>query len=384
MQTTPTFRSKHPKLQTSIFAVMTQLANKHQALNLSQGFPDFNSHPRLIERVAHYMQRGDNQYAPMAGVYALREKLAGKMEKQYGRKYDPENEITITAGATEALYAAITAFTHPADEAIVLEPAYDAYAPVVEYSGGRPVFIPLRPSDFSVNWSAVKAAISDKTRLIILNTPHNPTGNIWKPSDMQQLVDITEGTDIIVISDEVYEHILFDGRRHESVCRYPGLAGRSLVISSFGKTYHTTGWKIGYCAAPRSLTSEFRKIHQFITYAVNTPIQHAYADILEDESLYLQLKDFYQQKRDHFRSVLQNSSFRLLDCQGAYFQLADYSDISDLDDMSFVKKLITDHKVAAVPLSPFYREAPNQRFIRFCFAKKDQTIQEAGERLCKI
>lgn len=377
-------RSKMPDLQLSVFAVISQLSERHRAVNLSQGFPDFDPDPALVQLVSENLKQGKNQYAPMPGILPLRRALAEKIEKLYGATYDPESEITVTAGATEALYAAITATVHPGDEVIIFEPFYDAYPPVVQYAGGKPIFIPLQPPNFSIPWQRVKQAVSKRTRLIILNSPHNPTGSLLGKNDLAQLAGITDGTSILVISDEVYEHITFDGLAHVSLAAHPELRERSFVISSFGKTYHTTGWKVGYCAAPKPLTDEFRKIHQFITYAVNTPVQWAYAAFLQQDQSYLQLGDFYQSKRDLFARLLENSRFKLLPCHGTYFQLADYGAISDLPDFEFVERLIKEHGVAAIPLSPFYSQPTDQKIMRFCFAKKDETLQQAAERLCRI
>ncbi len=376
--------SKLPDLQLSIFAVISKLAQAHEAINLSQGFPDFDPDPALVQLVAENLKQGKNQYAPMPGILPLRQALAAKMQNLYGAAYDAESEITITAGATEALYAAITATVHSGDEVIIFEPFYDAYPPVVRYAGGRPIFIPLQPPDFSIPWQKVKQAISKRTKLIILNSPHNPTGSLLGKDDLVQLAGIVDGTSILIISDEVYEHITFDGKKHQSLAAHAELRERTFVISSFGKTYHTTGWKVGYCAAPKALTDEFRKIHQFITYAVNTPVQWAYAAFLQQDRSYLQLGAFYQKKRDLFVRLLEASRFKLLPCHGTYFQLADYGAVSDRPDLEFTEWLINEHGVAAIPMSPFYAQPPKQTLIRFCFAKKDETLHQAAERLCRI
>lgn len=376
--------SKLPDLQLSIFAVISKLAQAHEAINLSQGFPDFDPDPALVQLVAENLRQGKNQYAPMPGILPLRQALAEKMQNLYGAAYDAENEITITAGATEALYAAITATVHPGDEVIIFEPFYDAYPPVVRYAGGRPIFIPLQPPDFSIPWQKVKQAISKRTKLIILNSPHNPTGSLLSKDDLAQLAGIVDGTSILIISDEVYEHITFDDEKHRSLAAHAELRERTFVISSFGKTYHTTGWKVGFCAAPKALTDEFRKIHQFITYAVNTPVQWAYAAFLQQDRSYLQLGAFYQKKRDLFVRLLEKSRFKLLPCYGTYFQLADYGAVSDRPDLEFTEWLIKEHGVAAIPISPFYAQPPKQTLIRFCFAKKDETLHQAAERLCRI
>ncbi len=376
--------SKLPDLQLSIFAVISKLAQDYGAVNLSQGFPDFDPDPALVQLVAENLRQGKNQYAPMPGILPLRQALAEKMQNLYGATYDAESEITVTAGATEALYAAITATVHPGDEVIIFEPFYDAYPPVVRYAGGKPVLIPLQSPDFSIPWQRVKQAISKRTKLIILNTPHNPTGSLLGKDDLAQLAGIVDGTSILLISDEVYEHITFDGKMHLSLAGHAELRERTFVISSFGKTYHTTGWKVGYCAAPRALTDEFRKIHQFITYAVNTPVQWAYAAFLQQDRSYLQLGAFYQKKRDLFVRLLEKSRFKLLPCHGTYFQLADYRAISDRPDLEFTEWLIKEHGVAAIPMSPFYARPPEQTLVRFCFAKKDETLFQAAERLCRI
>lgn len=376
--------SKQPDLKTSIFAVMSQMSAEFKAINLSQGFPDFDVHPGLIDRVYKYMKEGHNQYAPMPGIPALREAIAEKTESLYRTAYDPANEITITAGATEALFAAITAVVHPRDEVIVFEPWYDAYVPVIQYSRGVPRFIKMIYPDYHIDWEEVRKSITPATRAIILNSPHNPTGSVLSPEDIRALTEIVRDTNIIIISDEVYEHILFDGNTHQSMASNHELYERSMVISSFGKTYHTTGWKIGYCLAPTRLCTEFRKVHQFLTYAVNTPVQYAYADFLKDRLAYLELSAFYQHKRDYFRNLLSGSRFRLLPCAGTYFQLADYSAISDEPDTDFTRRLVTEHGIAAIPTSVFYHRGDNHKVIRFCFAKKEETLNRAAERLCRI
>ncbi len=377
-------RSKLPGLQLSVFAVISKLAEAHGAINLSQGFPDFDCDPALSNLVAEFLKAGKNQYAPMPGILPLRKALAKKIRALYSADYDPESEITITAGATEALFAAITASVSSGDEVIIFEPFYDAYPPVVQYSGGKPVFVPLQAPGFKIPWEKVKKAITPRTRLIIINSPHNPTGSILTENDLEQLAGLVEGTPIAIVSDEVYEHIVFDGKKHLSLASHPGLRKRTFVISSFGKTYHTTGWKVGYCATPQPLTTEFRKIHQFITYAVNTPVQWAYAAFLEQDQSYLTLNEFYQQKRDFFRRAMEKAPFDLLPCNGTYFQLADYRRVRRLDDRTFAEWLIREHGVAAIPLSPFYSQPPDQTLIRFCFAKTQATLQAAAERLCRI
>lgn len=376
--------SKLKNIGTSIFAVMTKLANEKNALNLSQGFPDFNISDKLIELVNYYMKLGTNQYAPMPGVPELRKAIADKIDKLYNCKYDFENEITITAGATQALYTAISVLINSGDEAIIFEPAYDSYAPSVISNGGKPVFISLEAPDFSIPWEQVNKAVNDKTKLIIINSPHNPTGAIINREDIIELEKIVSDKDIFVISDEVYEHIVFDNYTHISICESEILRKKSYVISSFGKTFHTTGWKIGYCAAPKLLTDEFRKLHQFIVFAVNTPIQFAYADFLKDEMNYLTLNSFYQTKRDYFIKMISDSKFKPLHSLGTYFQLLDYSDISSLDDFNFCIEMIDKIGVAAIPLSPFYSNSTNQKLIRICFAKRDEVLADAAERMKKL
>jgi methionine aminotransferase len=378
-------RSKLPSGGVSIFAVMTRLANEHGAINLSQGFPDFDCSPDLIDTVARYMREGHNQYAPMPGVLALREALSAKIEQLYGRRYDPLTELTITTGATEGLFAAITAFVHPGDEVLLFQPAYDSYTPAVVLSGGTPRYVTLRYPDYRIDWDEVRRAVSARTRVIVLNTPHNPTGMVWTRDDMAGLRGVLQGTDAIVISDEVYEHIIFDGARHESLARYPDIAERAVVISSFGKTYHTTGWKVGYCAAPPPLTAEIQAIHQWITFAVNGAVQMAYADKVRQEPTSMAVTSFYQQKRDRFLSLVAGSRFRPLACRGTYFQMMDYSAITDEPDAEFAMRLTREHGVAAIPVSPFLHEGARPGpVLRFCFAKRDETLERAAERVCRV
>lgn len=376
--------SKLPELGVTIFSNMTKLAIEHDAINLSQGFPDFDVAAELIERVGKYMRAGHNQYAPMQGVQALREQIAQKVLALYGAVYDPVTEITVTSGATEALFAAISAVVRNGDEVIVLEPAFDSYVPAIKLNGGVPVFVALKFPEYRIDWNALEDAITEKTRLIILNSPHNPSGSILTSEDITALIQILESKDIWIVSDEVYEHIIFDGLVHESLARYPQLAERSYVISSFGKTYHTTGWKIGYCLAPAPLTEEFQKIHQYLTFASNTPIQYAYADFMENKAAYLNLAGFYQEKRDLFRALIKPSRFVALPCHGTYFQMLDYSQITEEPDIAFAERLTVTHGVAAIPPSVFYHRNDDHRVLRFCFAKKDETLQEAAEKLCRI
>jgi methionine aminotransferase len=377
-------KSKLPNLGLTIFSEMTRLANDVDAINLSQGFPDFEADPELFTLVAKYMQQGCNQYAPMQGVAQLRERIADKVQGLYRVSYDPASEITVTSGATEALFAAITAVVGPDDEVLVFEPAFDSYVPVIELCGGIPVYIQLKFPDYSVDWDAVRDAISERTKLIILNFPHNPTGAVLREEDITNLTQIVEDTNIVIVSDEVYEHIIYDGYPHLSLAAYPELASRSFVISSFGKTYHVTGWKIGYCLARGSLSKELQKIHQYLTFASNTPVQHALADFMLKKDVYLQLPAFYQQKRDLFQSALQASRFKPLPCHGTYFQMVDYSSITGESDIEFARRLTVDYGVAAIPPSVFYHRKNDYNVLRFCFAKKDETLEEAGEKLCAV
>lgn len=378
------FSSKLPQVGTSIFAVMTGLANEHQAINLSQGFPDFPISQELIELVYQNMKKGLNQYAPMPGVLLLREAIAKKTFDIYGLNYNPVTEITITPGATEALYSIITAVVHQNDEVIIIEPAYDSYIPAVELSGGICRFSSLTTDEFKINWQEIKSLINSKTKLIIINTPHNPTGSILRKSDMEMLEKITEGTDILVLSDEVYEHLIFDGIRHESVCHYPKLAKRSFVVGSFGKTFHATGWKTGFVLAPETLTAEMRKVHQFVTFTSNTPVQYALATFISHKENYENVASFYQQKRDEFVNYISSSRFKIVPCYGTYFQLLDYAVISDENEMDFAVRLTQEFKVATVPVSPFYHDNQNNHLLRVCFAKGTDTLQRAAEILVKI
>ena len=377
--------SKLPRVGTTIFTVMSQLAAKHGAVNLGQGFPDFDCDPQLQQRVTDAMQAAHNQYAPMTGVPALREAIASKNQALYGYRHDPETEITITSGATQALMATILALLPAGDEVIVLEPAYDSYAPAIALAGGQPVFVPLDAAQaYAPDWDAVRAAVTDKTRMILINFPHNPTGRTLRDSDIRALESIVDQTGVIVVSDEVYEHVVFDGVPHCSIMSSPTLAARSVVISSFGKTFHTTGWKVGYACAPAAISAEIRKVHQFMVFAVNTPAQYAFAEHLADPRPYLDLPAFYQSKRDLFVSGLARTPFRALPCEGTYFVLADYSEISDLPEAEFAKKLIVDHGVASIPVSVFYDVPVDRRVVRFCFAKQDSTLQQALVRLSAL
>lgn len=376
--------SKLPKVGLTIFSTMSQLANEQKAINLSQGFPDFNADPLLMDLVTKYMKQGDNQYAPMAGVLKLREKIAEKTHKLYGTEYHPETEITITAGATQAIYTAIASVINEGDEVIIFAPAYDCYEPAVEINGGRSVFVQLSAPSYKVDWSQVKKLINQRTKMIIINTPHNPTGAIFSADDLIQLEKILTNTDIVVLSDEVYEHIIFDGNLHQSVARYPKLAERSFIVSSFGKTYHTTGWKVGYCMAPEELMNEFRKAHQYTVFSVHTPVQLAYADYMEYENAYLELGAFYQYKRDFFANAIAGSRFEPLPCAGSYFQLLSYKAISKEKDVDFAVRLTKDYKLASIPVSVFYNISNDQNVLRFCFAKSDETLQKAAEIIHSI
>ena len=384
MISTPTLHTKLPKVGTTIFTVMSALATEHKAVNLGQGFPDFNCDPRLVEGVTSAMTQGLNQYPPMTGVPALREAVATKVQAMYGRHYDPATEITITAGATQAIITAILAVVHPGDEVIVLEPCYDSYIPNIELAGGVTVPVPLTPGSFRPDFDKIAAAISPRTRAILINSPHNPSGMVWTAQEMLRLQELLAPTNILLISDEVYEHMVFDGVPHESAARYPGLAARAFIVSSFGKTYHVTGWKVGYVAAPAPLSAEFRKVHQFNVFTVNTPVQHGLAAYMADPEPYLALPAFYQRKRDLFRAGLAHTKFKLLPGEGTYFQCVDISDVSDLSEAEFCQWLTREVGVAAIPLSAFYGDSFDQRVVRFCFAKKDETLNAALGRLARL
>ena len=378
--------TKLPKVGTTIFTVMSQLAASHDAVNLGQGFPDFDGPQALRDALTAAMNSGKNQYAPATGWPALRQQIARKSESLYGCRVDADTDVTVTSGATEAIFAAIAAVVRRGDEVIMLDPCYDCYEPAVELNGGVAVHVGLNPEDFSVDWQRVRDAISPRTRLIIVNSPHNPSGAVFAPGDLDALAEITRDTDILVLSDEVYEHIVFDGLEHQSVLRHEELAARSFVVSSFGKTYHCTGWKIGYCIAPRALSAELRKVHQYLTFCTFTPAQVALAEILEKQpEHYLQLPAFYQARREFFRELLAGTRFRLLPVSGAYFQLVDYSAISDKDDFGFCEWLVANAGVAAIPVSAFYESPPpDMRLIRFCFAKSDDILRTAAQRLSAL
>ena len=381
---TPSLTSRLPNVGTTIFSVMSALAAQHKAVNLGQGFPDFACDPALVDHVNQAMQAGHNQYPPMPGAPQFREAIASKIEALYGHSYGATDEITITAGATQAIITAILAIVHPGDEVIVLEPCYDSYVPNIELAGGIAVRVPLTPGTFRPDFDHIAAAISPKTRAIIVNSPHNPSATVWTRQDMLRLQDILAPTNVLLLSDEVYEHMVFDGVQHESASRYPGLAERAFIVSSFGKTYHVTGWKVGYVAAPAPLMAEFRKVHQFNVFTVNTPMQYGLAAYMADPAPYRDLPAFYQRKRDLFRAGLANSRLRLLPSEGSYFQCVDISQVSDLSEADFCKWLTAEIGVAAIPLSAFYGNGFDQQVVRFCYAKQDATLQSALERLKKL
>lgn len=374
-------KTKLPKVGTTIFTTMSALAQEYGAINLSQGFPDFNVSEKLKSLVNQYVNTNHNQYAPMAGTIALREKIAIKLEKLYGTQYHVEKEITVTAGATMALYSAISAVVNEGDEVVIFTPAYDSYTPAVLLNGGVPIYIPLKAPDFNIPWEMLKKFINHRTRLIILNNPHNPTGAVLSREDMQQLQHILHGSEIMLLSDEVYEHLVFDEKNHQSICSYPLLAERSFVVFSFGKTYNATGWKMGYCVAPESLMTEFRKVHQYQTFSVNTPMQLALADYMDDESEYLKLNSFYQDKRDYFKKCLEGSKFEIKPSPGTYFQLLGYQNISEEKDLELAIRLTKEIGVASIPISVFYHKPADIKYLRFCFAKENETLLKAAEKL---
>ena len=382
----PALQSRLPAVGTTVFSTMSALAAEHGAVNLGQGFPDFGCDPRLLDHVNEAMRSGHNQYPMMSGVPALREAIAAKIGRLYGRSYDANLEITVTAGATQALTTAILSCVHPGEEAIVIEPAYDSYAPAIALAGGImvPVAMELDGQGYSVPWDKVAAAVGPRTRLIVINSPHNPTGAILRRADLERLAAIVAGTDILILSDEVYEHMVYDGQRHGSVASHPVLAERAFVVSSFGKTYHVTGWKVGYVAAPAPLTAEFRKVHQYNVFTVNTPMQHGLARYMADPAPYLELPAFYQKKRDLFRAGLAGTRFELLPADGTYFQCVRYGAVSSLPETEFARWLTTEFKVAAIPVSPFYSQPKESGIVRFCFAKQDETLRIALARLAKI
>jgi len=376
--------SKLPNTGTSIFAVMSGMAKEYNAVNLSQGFPDFPISPELIDRVHYYMKAGFNQYAPMPGVPELRKAISKMFKQNHGASYHPDSDINITSGATQGLFTAISAFINQGDEAIIFEPAYDSYAPAVIVNGGIVRHCELHYPDYSINWSEVKKLINQHTRIIIINSPQNPTGSVLTELDLKELEHLLKGTDIVVISDEVYEHLIFDGLQHQSVCRFPDLAKRSLLIGSFGKTFHATGWKTGFVLGPENLIKEYRKVHQFVVFAVNTPIQMALSEFLKDRKNYKGLGKFFQQKRDFFVNAVKKSRFKVITSYGTYFQLLNYSNISKKPEMEFAEELVKKHGIAAVPISAFYHDKQDNKTLRFCFAKEESTLTNAAEILCKI
>ncbi len=376
--------SKLPNVGTTIFTVMSSLARETGAINLSQGFPNFDCSPELHQLVDHYISNGYNQYAPMPGAPPLRQALAKKIKDLYGTAIDADTEITVTAGATQAIFTAIAAFVKQGDEVIIIEPAYDCYKPSIELMGGTPVVYELLAPDYKVDWDKMKSLCSDRTRMIIINTPHNPTGSILREEDMLALQELTRNSDILVLSDEVYEHLIYDGEPHQSALRFPDLFDRTLATYSFGKTFHSTGWKIGYCVAPEHLMKEFRKVHQFNVFSVNTPMQYAIADFLADPNEYLSLNNFYQEKRDFFLKAMEGSRFRPIPCKGTYFQLFDYSAISDEIDTEFAKRMTREMGVASIPVSVFYTDGRDEKVIRLCFAKTEDMLAAAGEKLKKM
>jgi methionine aminotransferase len=379
-----TFRSKLPDVGTTIFTVMSKMATDHNAINLSQGFPGFRADPVLLDLVTKYMRLGHNQYAPMSGVPELRERVAEKTKRLYGIDYDAAEEVTIVSGATEAIFSAITAVVSTGDEVILLEPAYDSYAPAILLNGGIPIYIPLRMPDFSVDWEAVQKAINPKTKLILVNTPHNPTGYVWTQNDVNQLAELIQEQEMYVVSDEVYEHITFDGRAHISLMTHPVLRSKTFVCGSFGKTFHVTGWKIGYCLAPKNLMTEFRKIHQFVTFSTATPLQYALAEYLQNPAHYLSIPDFYQRKRDLFCEGLRQTPFKFEPAQGSFFQLVSYGHISQVSDFELAVKMTQTIGVASIPISVFYSQKTDPKILRFCFAKEDSQLEEALDQLQKL
>lgn len=376
--------SKLPGTATTIFTVMSQLAAEHNAINLSQGFPDYPCDPKLIAAVTSAMQAGHNQYAPMAGSPALRELIADKVSNLYQAGYNPETEITITAGGTQAIFTALSAYINPGDEVIIFEPAYDSYASTIKMLGGLVKPYEMAPPHYDIDWEMVKKLFTANTKMIILNSPHNPTGTILREKDIEALIKLTKDSDIIILSDEVYEHLTYDGEEHRSIALYPQLRERAFVVASFGKLLHTTGWKVGYCLAPDYLMKEFRKIHQFNVFSVNTPMQEGIANYLQDPSTYTGLATYFQEKRDHFRTLMSNTKFKLLPCHGSYFQCVTYEDISDEADVAIARRLIADYGVASIPVSAFYIRNTDYQVLRFCFAKKHDTLEKAVERLMKI
>ncbi|MFN3405262.1 MAG: methionine aminotransferase [Cytophagaceae bacterium] len=384
MEITGKIQSRLPDLGTTIFTVMSQLAKDYNAINLAQGFPDFKCSSKLVDLVTKYMQLGFNQYAPMAGALPLRQKIAEKIQYCYNAGYDVEKEITVTCGATEACFVAISSVVQQGDEVIVFEPAFDCYLPAIKLAGGKPVYVKLNYPDYSIDWNLVKEKISSKTKLIIINSPHNPTGAVITPKDIDALRDVVSGTDIFILSDEVYEHIIFDGEEHLSLSSYSDLKERTIVVSSFGKTFHTTGWRIGYAVAPEFLSAEFRKVHQYNTFSAAAPMQFAIAEFLQDRSEYLNLNDFYQHKRDYFLSLISKSRFTMLPAKGTYFQLLDFGHFSQENDVELAYRLTKEAGIACIPVSVFYSDKTDRKVLRFCFAKENETLEKAAEIICRI
>lgn len=377
-------KSKLPEVGTTIFTVMSQLAAQYNAINLSQGFPDFDCSTDLVDLVSRYMKNGHNQYAPMAGLISLRERISEKQHHLHNTFYKPDSEITITAGGTQAIFTALACAINPGDEVIMFEPAYDSYMPTVTLLGGIVRAISLAPPDYTINWDEVRSLVTSKTRMIIVNTPNNPTGTILSLQDMQELISITRNTDIMVLSDEVYEHLVYDGNQHLSMSRFPELKERSFITASFGKLLHTTGWKVGYCLAPQVLMDEFRKVHQFLVFSVNTPVQHAISDFLKDQKNYMELSGFFQSKKDFFANLLTDTRFDLLPCYGSYFQSVTYKRISDESDTALAKRLVSEFGVATIPVSAFYSNRTDHQVLRFCFAKRQETLEKAVDKLRKV
>jgi methionine aminotransferase len=377
-------KSKLPKVGTTIFTVMSQLAVQYKAINLSQGFPDYECSPQLVELVNHYMKTGFNQYAPMAGLYSLRERIAEKQEKLHLAKYNPDTEITITAGGTQAIFASIACVIEAGDEVIIFEPAYDSYTPSVNLFGGIVRAVELNAPDYTINWQEVRQLVNEKTRMIIINSPNNPTSKTLAEEDMAELISITRDSNILIISDEVYEHLVYDEKKHLSVSHYPELMERSFITASFGKLLHTTGWKVGYCLAPEYLMKEFRKVHQFEVFSVNSAVQYAISDHLLDQRNYLEISDFFQAKKDFFQNLMKETRFDLLPCHGSYFQSVQYSRISDEEDTELAKRIIREYGVASIPVSAFYQKGTDHKVLRFCFAKKHETLERAISKLAEI
>ncbi|HKG07873.1 MAG TPA: methionine aminotransferase [Pedobacter sp.] len=377
-------QSKLPGVGTTIFTVMSKLAEEHNAINLSQGFPDFECDPKLVNEVTMAMKNGFNQYAPMTGLAPLRELIAGKVKNLYGADYHPEKEVTVTAGGTQAIFTALSSCISAGDEVIIFEPAYDSYAPAVKLLGGLVKPYELAPPNYEIDWEMVKKLFSANTKMIILNSPQNPSGCILSEKDIEALIKLTKNTDVLILSDEVYEHIIFDGQKHHSIALYPELKERSFITASFGKLLHTTGWKLGYCLAPEKLMKEFRKVHQFNVFSVNTPMQAGIASYLKDPATYMDLSPFFQQKRDLFRTLLGETRFKLLPCNGSYFQCVSYAHLSDEKDTDMAARLVKDYGVASIPVSAFYTKQTDHQVLRFCFAKKQETLEKAVERLMKL